>query len=180
MFLCTTSHCSLAQKYSLQPGSGSTGFPPALTCLRPVYSLSAFCSVTGSSHGWPALTHSSVFHEPSKENSRNHTTPSATHSVYTSERKRLKNLTKVFRKQQCSDIMEMSNCGTKWLLALNVAQHPHFPHKETGTCPRPHRAGTGRSLGSEGAGDLLRRDFSWAGWLMVKWRARPLRSRVVA
>ena len=61
MFLCTTSHCSLAQKYSLQPGSGSTGFPPALTCLRPVYSLSAFCSVTGSSHGWPALTHSSVF-----------------------------------------------------------------------------------------------------------------------
>lgn len=74
----------------------------------------------------------------------------------------------------------MSNCGTKWLLALNVAQHPHFPHKETGTCPRPHRAGTGRSLGSEGAGDLLRRDFSWAGWLMVKWRARPLRSRVVA
>ena len=89
-------------------------------------------------------------------------------------------ISEVFRKQQCSDIMEMSNCGTKGLLALNVAQHPHFPDKETGTCPRPHRAGTGRRLGSERAGDLLRRDLSWAGWLMVKWRASPLRSRAVA
>lgn len=56
-------HFSLLAGSKVQPSAWlwKRWVSPALTCLHPVYSLSAFCSVTGSSHGWPALTHSSVF-----------------------------------------------------------------------------------------------------------------------
>lgn len=64
----------------------------------------------------------------------------------------------VFRRQQCSDVMEMNNCDTDQLLALHVALPPHSLDKDTGTCPSSQRARTEGSLEWGRVGDLLRRE----------------------
>lgn len=66
----------------------------------------------------------------------------------------------VFRRQPCSDIMEMNNCDTD-CLALHVAQPLHFLDKERKTCQSSQRSRAERSLEWGRAGDLLRRYLSW-------------------